>query len=97
MKVPFTEEAERGIIADLEKLVAEGHCPKKVLLKAVKRSWRGVFGDEDTKAMFGTGAKVEKTPEQLRADAEWYDSKGMRDDAAECRRKAAQREQARAA
>jgi DNA-binding transcriptional regulator YhcF (GntR family) len=49
MKVPFTPDAERGILADLEKLRNEGHDLEKVLLKAVKRGWRGVFGDEDTK------------------------------------------------
>ena len=94
MRVPFTEDAERGIIADLATLKAEGHCPKKVLVKAVKRSWRGVFGDEDTKA---APQKVQKTAQQYREDAEWFVRHGQQDRAEECRRKAIKLEQGIAA
>lgn len=59
MKVPYTDDAERGIIADLADLKSQGHDLKKVLLKAVKRGWRGVFGDEDTK---GFAAAVQRPP-----------------------------------
>jgi DNA-binding transcriptional regulator YhcF (GntR family) len=57
MKVPFTDDAERGIIADLDALRGEGHCPTKLLMKAVKRGWRGVFPDEDTKATINRQSK----------------------------------------
>jgi hypothetical protein len=68
MRVPYTDDAERGIIADLERLRAEGHDLKKVLMKAVKRSWRGVFGDDDTLA---TGdQKRELTAQEWRDLAE---------------------------
>lgn len=88
MKVPFTEEAEAGIIADLDRLRGEGHCPKLVLLKAVKRGWRGVFGDDDTRARAG---KV--TAEQQRHNLETmiplYERMGKTNEAAEARRKLA--------
>lgn len=47
-KVPFTDAAKRGIVSELEKLKAQGHCPEKLLLKAVKKGWRSVFGGDDT-------------------------------------------------
>jgi hypothetical protein len=92
MKVPFTIDAERGIIADLDKLRGEGHDPEKLLLKAVKRGWRGVFGDEDTKAS-KPKLVVPSDPVELRAyhkrNAEFYEKIGRPDDAAESRRKLA--------
>lgn len=87
MKVPFTPEAERGILGDLERLRAEGHCPAKVLEKAVKRGWRGVFGDDDTKAAFPAKQTVAMTPEQAEARAAQYDQWNMKDEARELRRK----------
>lgn len=85
MKVPFTDDAERGIIDDLDRLRGEGHCPKKVLLKAVKRGWRGVFGDEDTKA---DAAKVERDAAWYQKQADWCERHGKPHDAAEHRKRA---------
>jgi hypothetical protein len=93
--VPFTETAERGIIADIEKLRTEGHDPVKVLMKAVKRGYRGVFGDQDT--LGKAGGKIEKSAQQLREDAEWFVKHGQPDMAEECRRKAIAKEQGIAA
>jgi hypothetical protein len=89
MRVPFTDDAERGIIGDLAKLKADGHDLEKVLLKAVKRGWRGVFGDDDTKAK---ADKVELTAQELRERAEWFIRHGQPDRADECRRKAIEKE-----
>ena len=86
MRVPFTEEAERGIIADLERLKGEGHCPERVLLKAVTRGWRGVFGDEDTKAPFAK-QQTAMTPEEAERRAEALERFNMGDAATELRRK----------
>lgn len=55
--VPFGDGAKQGIVADLEKLRGEGHDPTKLLLKAVKLGWRGVFGGDDTKSAFQRAAK----------------------------------------
>jgi DNA-binding transcriptional regulator YhcF (GntR family) len=87
MKVPFTPDAERGILGDLERLRSEGHCPEKVLLKAVKRGWRGVFGDEDTKAAFPAKQSIGLTPEEAEKRASDYERWNMKDEAAELRRK----------
>jgi hypothetical protein len=94
MKVPYTEEAESGIIADLKQLKAEGHDLKKVLLKAVKRGWRGVFGDDDTRVK---AEKIELTAQQWREKAEWYVRYGKPDDAQRCRENAIKLEQREAA
>jgi hypothetical protein len=47
--VPFTDEAAKGIVDDLARLMQQGHDPEKLLLKAVKRGWRGVFEADDTR------------------------------------------------
>lgn len=62
-KVPFTRRAAKEIIGDLERLKAEGHDPGKVLLLAVKRGWRGVFGDNTT-----SGIAALKQPKELTTD-----------------------------
>jgi hypothetical protein len=59
-KVPFTLRAAKEIVGDLERLRSEGHDPGKVLLLAVKRGWRGVFGDNTT-----TGPVAAKPPKEL--------------------------------
>lgn len=86
--VPFTDDAERGIIADLAKLRSDGHDLAKVLMKAVKRGWRGVFGDDDTKAKAGspTLTKDEQIA-NLKKAIEFYSRIGRDDDVRECRRK----------
>lgn len=55
-KVPFTDDAAKGIIEDLDLLRAQGHDPGKLLKKAVKRGWRGVFPGDDTMAAAHPGA-----------------------------------------
>lgn len=89
-QVPFTDDAERGIIADLARLRGEGHDPAKVLLKAVKRGWRGVFGDDDTKAKPG---ELKLMPAErvanLKKALEFYSRIGRQDDVRECRRQIA--------
>jgi hypothetical protein len=94
--VPFGESADRRCIAKLEQLRAEGHDPEKLLSKAIENGHRTFYPDDSTRAT-RAGAKVERTPAELRDMATKYDQLGMRDDAAECRRKAALREQAQAA
>jgi len=42
-QIPFTEAAARGIVRNLEKLMAEGHEPGAVLEASVRNSWRDVF------------------------------------------------------
>lgn len=56
--VPFTKAAERTVIGKLTTLRAEGHCPAKLLSKAVERGHRTVFEDETTKAKAGGGRKI---------------------------------------
>ena len=92
--VPFTETAERTVIARIAKLKADGHDPAKLLLKAVERGHRTVFEDESTKV---GPAKREPTAQELRERAEWFIKHGRPDDAEECRRKAIALEQRRAA
>jgi hypothetical protein len=48
-KAPFTDDAAKVNLRELEKLRDEGHDPDKVLMKAVSKGWRGVFGDDGTK------------------------------------------------
>lgn len=64
-KVPFTLRAAKEIIGDLERLRAEGHDPGKVLLLAVKRGWRGVFGDHTTTGAVAIKPPAEMTVEQI--------------------------------
>lgn len=67
MRVPFTADAETGIINDLERLRAEGHCPAKLLRKAVTRSWRAPFGADDTKATHAAKPQKPMTPDEIRS------------------------------
>jgi hypothetical protein len=93
--IPFTEAAERTVIAKIGKLKTEGHDPAKLLSKAVERGHRTVFEDETTRAMGGD--KREPTAQELRERAEWFIRHGRPDDAEECRRKAIRLEQRAAA
>lgn len=92
--VPFTPEAEKRVIAKLETLRAQGHCPEKLLSKAIERGHRTVFEDETTKA--ANGPRVQQTPEQrvsqLKADIAFYTRVGRDDDVRECRRELAKLE-----
>jgi hypothetical protein len=45
-RAPFTDAAQRNIIAKLGKLRGEGHDPADLLTEAVSRGWRGVFAPE---------------------------------------------------
>ena len=93
--VPFTETAERGIIGDIARAKAEGHCPAKLLMKAVKNGHRGIFPDETTKAP--KGSKVQMTAQQFRERAEWFVKHGQPDKAEEYRQQAIAIENRRAA
>jgi hypothetical protein len=46
--VPFPPEAQRALIARLERLVRSGHCPTRLLAKATAGRWRTVFAAADT-------------------------------------------------
>jgi hypothetical protein len=82
--VPFTAAAERGIISDLDKLRGEGHDVAKVLLKAVKGGYRGVFGNEQTKA---TPPAKPLTDDAARRMESYYIDRGDEKHAAEMRRR----------
>jgi hypothetical protein len=84
--IPFTEAAERTVIAKLARLRAEGHDPAKLLSKAVERGHRTIFEDETTKSVACKSAP--QTAQQLRERAEWYVRHGLRDQAEECRKRA---------
>ena len=92
--VPFGPGAERRVIGKIAKLRAEGHDPDKLISKAIERGHRSVFEDETTKA--GPGQR-HKTAAEWREQAEWYVRHGNRQHADECRQKAVELEQARAA
>lgn len=94
-KVAFTDDAAKRVIAKIDKLRGEGHCPVKLLDKAIERGWRTVFPDDDTKAAYGKPA-VGLTASQWRERAEFYDRVQRREDAADCRRRAAELERAAA-
>lgn len=89
--IPFTEAAERTVIAKLARLRADGHDPAKLLSKAVERGHRTVFEDETTKSV--AGKSVPLTAQQLRERAEWFIRHGQQDRADECRQKAVKLEQ----
>jgi hypothetical protein len=89
-RVPFTDAAAKGVIARLETLKGEGHCPEKLLTKAVIHGWRTVFAGEDTRA---PKASAPPSPPQLMAErneelACFYERIGRDSDAEECRREA---------
>lgn len=85
-KVHFTEDAARGIVRKCLKLEAEGYDIAKLLWKAVDQGWRTVFPNDDCKAVRRKGGPV--TPAELEASALWYESRGMPDNARDCRRRA---------
>jgi hypothetical protein len=82
-KVPFTVRAAREIIGDLDRLRGEGHDPGKVLLLAVKRGWRGVFGDHTTTGVVAIRPPTEMDPDQLRNAIRFRRDIGDEDKAAE--------------
>lgn len=63
--VPFEQGAQDRLIARIEGLIAEGHCPELLLGKAVENGWRTVYPGDDTKAFAGT--VTEWTPERRAA------------------------------
>lgn len=58
-KVQWTEDACRLLIAKVDRLRAGGHCPIKLLEKAVLNSWRTVFEADDTKGYFAISNPVD--------------------------------------
>lgn len=46
-RVPFTDDAKKGIVDNLEKLKAMGHDPAECLLSSVINGYRGVFPPKD--------------------------------------------------
>lgn len=47
--IPFTAAAAQGVVSKMDDLRGQGHCPEKLLRKAVMHGWRTVFEAEDTK------------------------------------------------
>jgi hypothetical protein len=84
-KVPFTDEAKRGIVRELEELRGQGHDPAKLLLKAVKKGWRSLFGGDDTRAANGRAA-APMNAEQIRAGIRFAEDNQDPDRAAELKR-----------
>lgn len=64
-KVPFTEDAARGIVRKCLKLQDDGYDIAKLLWKAVDHGWRTVFPADDCKAIAPTKGK-EWTVDELR-------------------------------
>lgn len=49
-KVQWSEDAAKGIVSKITRLRSEGHCPARLLEKAVVSGWRTVFEADDTLA-----------------------------------------------
>lgn len=86
-RVLWSEDAAKGVIGKITRLRSEGHCPAKLLEKAVVSSWRTVFEDDDTKATPEKRVNT-LTAQEWRERAEWYIRHGQPDNAEECRRRA---------
>jgi hypothetical protein len=89
-RVPFTDAAARGVVERLEALKGEGHCPEKLLMKAVIHGWRTVFAGDDTRSPRAAAAPsapllMAERREEL---ARFYERIGRDSDAEECRREA---------
>jgi hypothetical protein len=88
-KVPWRPAAKRGVIAELEKLRGEGHCPAKLLRKAVTRGWRQVFPGDDTMGGRPNGRPAAPlTAEEAEKLAAYHASRGEIDKAERVRREA---------
>jgi hypothetical protein len=83
--VIWSEDAAKGVIAKIDALRAEGHCPTKLLQKAVVSSWRTVFADDDTRA---AAAKPRKpmTPDEMRNALRFHQDRGETERCAELSR-----------
>lgn len=87
-KVQWSEDAAKGIVEKVAELRAEGHCPAKLLRKAVVSSWRTVFPGDDTRA---TGPSTGSTTRPMSRDElqnaiRFNEDKGNREKADEYRR-----------
>jgi hypothetical protein len=89
--IPFTDAAAKGVIAKVDGLRKQGHCPEKLLLKAVMHGWRTVFEAEDTKAAAAkpTQAYVPKNAADFERVASFRESVGDHDEAQKLRATAA--------
>jgi hypothetical protein len=89
--IPFTDVAAKGVIAKVDGLRKQGHCPEKLLLKAVMHGWRTVFEAEDTKAAAAkpTQAYVPKNAADFERVASFRESVGDHDEAQKLRATAA--------
>jgi hypothetical protein len=85
-KIPWSANAAKLVISKIETLMGEGHCPVRLLEKAVVSGWRTVFGGDDTKGRAPVAAL--KTPEDLEDRARWFASIGNDDEAARYRKEA---------
>lgn len=85
-KAPWTDAAKRGIVAELEKLRGEGHCPAKLLRKAVTRGWRSVFPGDDTRAAGSPTAKRPMNAQELRSAIAFAEDNGDHERVAELKR-----------
>jgi hypothetical protein len=84
--VPFEAGAQRRVIAKLERLRGEGHCPEKLLNKAVERGYRTVFEGDDTKAPPRQLTHQEQI-ENLESALPMYERWGRQDMADDCKLK----------
>lgn len=84
--VPFGDSAKKSTVDDLARLKAEGHDPAKLLRKAVKLGWRGVFAGDDTRASAGQNGQRPMNRHELQAAIAFAEDNGDPDRAAELKR-----------
>lgn len=78
-KVPWSPDACERVIAKIDRLRGEGHCPTKLLDKAVENSHRTVFPGDDTKAVGtngSTGPPRPLTTDELRRAIQFNEDQG---------------------
>lgn len=88
----FTDAAAKLLISRIDELRGQGHCPEKLLNKAVLNGWKTVYPAEDTKA---TKAGKPKTAEWYDDQAKFFDGLQNSDEAQRCRAEAAKLRQSR--
>lgn len=86
MRAPFGDDAKRGIVGDLDRLRGEGHDPAKLLLKAVKLGWRGVFAGDDTRTGKTVNGNRPMNADEIRAGIRFAEDRDDLDRAAELKR-----------
>lgn len=77
-KSAFTVAAAKGIVADLVQFHAEGHDVEAILMKSVKRGYRGVFKPEGPPPP-PRGEQTDWTPERRQAHLAAIEQRGRSD------------------